>query len=138
MSTFGYKSVKDQLVAVLQGVSSLKAIYGKEEKKLTQFPAACVSAKEHSEEYHSMNANKRQLQHIIRIYFRTDEANDPDYEDVLETVADEVIAALVHNITLNNSCDYSIPISGQWTYGEKETPTRVFEIIELSTGHVIR
>src|SRR2546423_15057508 len=104
-----YLPIKNQLVAILQGVSSVAFVSGKEEKKLTTFPAACVSAKEHSSEYHTIGsggANKRVYQHYIRVYFGTDEQNDPDYEDILESVADDVIVALEHNITLNSSCDY--------------------------------
>jgi hypothetical protein len=136
-----YKPIKDQIVAVLQGVSSVASVSGKEEKKLTNFPAACVSAKEHSSEYHTIGsggANKEIYQHFVRLYFRVDETNDPDYEDILESVADDVIAALRHNITLNGSCDYSLPVSGVWMEGEKETPVRVFEIVEQATLHVTR
>src|SRR5258706_4702 len=45
---FGYKTIKDALVSTLGSVASLKIVYGKEEKALSKFPAACVSAKGHS------------------------------------------------------------------------------------------
>src|SRR5947199_10418591 len=137
-----YLPLKNQIVDILQGVSVVASVSGKEEKKLTTCPAACVSAKEHSSEYHTVGsggANKRVYQHYIRLYFGTDETNDPDYEDVLESVADDVIVALEHNITLNGACDYSIPLSGTWGEAEKDgKPLRVFEIVESATIHVTR
>src|SRR5947199_102090 len=107
MANTGYKPIKDQIVAVLQGVSSLKVVYGKLEKAFSGYPAACVFAKEHMSEYQTQGGvggrNKRVYQHFIHIYFRTDENNDSDYEDVLESTADDVIAALEHNMTLNSA-----------------------------------
>src|SRR5690349_20600860 len=117
---FGYVPVKNALVAVLQGVSSLKVVYGKEEKVLGQFPAACVSASGHENAFHDLAANDKTYHHYVRIYFRTDEANDPDYEDVLESVADDVIDTLEHNVTLNDVCDWALPTAGNWGFGEKE------------------
>lgn len=138
----GYKGIKDAIVATLQGVSSLSVVYGKEEKLFSGYPAATVSANNFQGAFQTVGSgggNKETYQHFIRIYFRTDEANDPDYEDVLESVADDVLAALRHNVKLtsvslpNGACDYSLPIAGQWKYGTKESPERVFEIIESAT-----
>lgn len=132
----GYKPLKDQIVAVLQTVSEINVVYGKEEKSLAQFPAACVSAKEHRSRYNSVGqggSNEREYQHYVRVYFRIDENNDADYEDVLEDVADKVVQAFESNVTLNSACKYSIPVSGVWRYGEKESPVRVFELVIAST-----
>src|SRR4051812_13105403 len=112
MPAFNYKNTKDAIVTILQGVSSLKVVYGKEEKAVKQFPAACVSASGHQNAFHDLAGNDKTYHHYVRIYFRTDEQNDPDYEDVLERVADDVIATLEHNITLNGSCDWALPTSG--------------------------
>jgi len=57
---------------------------------------------------------------------------------VLESVADDVQAAFEANITLNGACEYSIPSSGVWSFGFKETPVRIFELIITSTVHVRR
>lgn len=139
----GQKIIKDAIVATLQTVSSLRAVYGKEEKQLNAggYPAACVSGNAYQGAFESLGlggSNKEIYQHFIRLYFRTDELNDPDYEDVLESVADSVIAALRHNTSLNSTCDYSLPVSGQWKDGMKENPVRVFEIIEQATVLVSR
>jgi hypothetical protein len=72
------------------------------------------------------------------VYFRTDETNNPDYEDVLESVADDVINALEQNITLNNTCLYFIPVSGIWKDGQKENPVRYIEIVLASTIQAAR
>ena len=135
---FGYKTIKDQLVAILQTVSQLQVVYGKEEKAIKQFPAACVSAKEHQAQFHDTVSNLKQYQHFVRLYFRTDEGNDPDYEDVLETTADAVIAAIEHNLTLNGVVDWAIPTSGSWRNVLKETPVRMLEIVVTSKARVIR
>ena len=136
--SFGYLPVKNQLVSILQGVSSLKVVYGKEAKALGQFPAACVSAMGHENSFHDLAANDKTYHHFVRIYFRTDENNDADYEDVLESVADDVITALEHNLTLNGSCDWSLPTSGNWGFGEKEVPVRYLELVVTSRARVIR
>lgn len=137
----GFKTIKDQIVAILQTVSELEVVYGKEEKAIAKFPAACVSAKEHSSRFYTVGSggrNERQYQHYVRIYFRTDESNDADYEDVLESVADKVVQAFESNTTLNGSCNWSIPTSGIWRFGEKETPVRIFELVITSTAVVKR
>lgn len=136
--SFGYLPVKNAIVAILETVGSLKVVYGKEEKILGQFPAACVSANGHTAEFNDLAANKKSYQHIVRIYFRTDEANDPDYEDVLESVADDVIAALEHDVTLGGVAHWSLPTSGNWLFGEKEVPVRILELIVESKARVVR
>ena len=138
MSNFGYKPIKDAIVTILQGVSSLKVVYGKEEKAIKDFPAACVSAREHSAELHDTVANLKMYSHHIRLYFRTDETNDPDYEDVLEQTADSVIAALEHDLTLGGVVDWSMPTSGVWRNVEKETPVRMLELTLVSKARVVR
>lgn len=135
---FGYKTIKDQLVAILQTVSSLKVVYGKEEKAIKQFPAACVSAKEHSAQLHDTVSNLKQYQHYVRLYFRTDEQNDPDYEDVLESVADDVISVLEHNLTLNGVVDWALPTTGTWRNVAKESPVRMLELVITSKARVVR
>jgi hypothetical protein len=139
----GYIPIKNALVAVLQTVGSVAVVYGKEEAAPTSFPAACVSAKDYVSNYESLGShglNKRIYQHYIRLYFRIDEKNDADYEDVLESTADDVLAALESNTNLNlgGTCDYSIPMSGQWLDGVKETPVRCFEIVNAATVLVSR
>ena len=62
----------------------------------------------------------------------------PRLEDVLENVADEVIAALEHDVTLGGVVDWSLPTSGTWGHGEKETPVRYLELIVQSEGRVVR
>ncbi len=137
----GYKTIKDQLVEILKTVSEIKTVYGKEEKSLANFPAACVSAKEHASRFNSVGqsgSNERHYQHYVRVYFRTDEKNDPDYEDVLENVVDKVVQAIESNPTLNGACAFAIPSSGIWRFGEKETPVRIFELVVTSTVYVRR
>ena len=138
----GYKPIKDKLVSILQGISVngislFEVVSGKEEKKLKAFPAACVTAKEHSSDFYTVGkggSNNRVYHHYIRLYFRTDENNDPDYEDVLELVADWVIFTLEQNSDpVSGVWDWMIPISGVWGEGEKQTPLRVFEIVVAST-----
>ncbi len=139
--SYGYKSIKDQIVAVLSGVTSLKHVYSKDPKSVEQYPSAGVFAMGHTGRFDSMGlsgTNERVVQHVIRLYFRTDETNDPDYEDVLETVADDVLKALEANVTLNGSCEYSLPTTGNWSYGQKETPVRIFDIVQTSTLHLRR
>jgi hypothetical protein len=141
MSSLGYKSVKDQLVSILQGISSLKIVYGKEPKTITQFPAACVSAESDTEDFNSMGAsgtNEVEIRHHIRVYFRTDEANDPDYEDILESTVDDIKQALRANITLNGVCEYATPAGGTWRNVEKEVPVRMYDMTTHASLHLRR
>jgi len=137
----GYLSIKSAIVSILEGVTSLKEVYSKEEKAPADFPAACVSAKEHTATFCSVGAggtNERRYNHLVRIYFRTDEENNPDYEDILESVADDVIFALESNVTLNNTCEYALPTSGTWRFGNKQVPVRFLELTVTSDVHVKR
>ena len=136
--SFGYKSIKDALVTILGTVSELKVVYGKEEKALGQFPAATVSAKEHTAELHDTTANLKNYAHYVRLYFRTDDENNPDYEDILETTADAVIAAIEHDMTLGGVVDWSLPTQGIWRNVEKETPVRMLELTVMSRARVVR
>ena len=136
--SFGYKPIKDAIVAILGTVPALKVVYGKEEKALAQFPAATVSAKEHTAELHDTTANLKTYAHYVRLYFRTDDENNPDYEDILETTADAVITALEHDMTLGGVVDWSLPTQGVWRNVEKETPVRMLEITLMSRARVVR
>ena len=136
--SFGYKPIKDAIVTVLGTVPSLKVVYGKEEKAIAQFPAATVSAKEHQASLHDTVANDKTYFHFIRLYFRTDEINDADYEDVLESCADDVIAALEHDLTLGGVVQWSLPTQGQWRNVTKETNMRCLEITFASRARIVR
>jgi hypothetical protein len=138
-----YKAIKDQLVTVLNTVTSLNAVYGKDAKELDNVPAACVFAKGHGSEFHTVGsggANNTTYEHYIMVYFPTDEKDDADYEDVLTTTADDVLTALTHagGATIAGVWDYALPISGNWRFGDKEVNERVFEIVFQSTVHLTR
>ena len=138
---FGYKPIKDAIVTKLNPLvtaGTLKVVYGKEEKAIKQFPAVCVSAKGHEAELHDTVSNRKHYQHFVRIYFRTDEGNDPDYEDVLTTVADAVITALEADLTLGGVVDWALPTSGTWQNVEKETPLRCLELVVQSEARIVR
>ena len=137
----GYKPIKDAIVSILGGVTGLKIVYGKEEKAIKQFPAACVSAQGDDEAFDSIGSsgtNEVNIRHIIRVYFRLDEQLDKDYEDILETVVDDIKQALRSNVTLNGTCEYSVPSFGQWRTGMKETPVRVYELTNTANVHLRR
>ena len=141
MSNPGYLPIKSAIVTILEGVTSLKKVYSKEEKAPADFPAACVSAKDHTATFCSVGiggTNERKYNHLVRIYFRTDEENDSDYEDILESVADDVIFALESNIDLNGSCEYAIPTSGVWRFGAKQVPVRFLELTVTASVHIKR
>jgi len=137
----GYKAIKDAIVTILETVPSLKIVYGKEAKALANFPAACVSANSDDEEFSSIGASGTNLvviKHNIRVYFRVDEKNDADYEDVLEACVDDIKQAIRSNVTLNGTCEYAAPATGVWRDGVKETPVRVYEMTTRATVHLRR
>jgi len=140
--SFGYKPVKDGIVAILNTLKPdvLKEVYTKEQKELTAFPCTTIEAKEDSADFHDTVSNLKVYQHFVRIYFRTDEKNDPDYEDVLETAVDAVKAALEHDITLGGICDWAMPTSGIWKGdpNTKNTPVRFYEMTVTTKARVVR
>lgn len=141
--TNGYKAIKDQIVSILGTVGSLNIVYSKEAKALNDggYPAATVQAKSHGNEFYTVGpggSNKRSYQHYIRVYFRTDEKNDPDYEDVLTATVDDVTVAFDQNVQLNGIVDFSVLSSGDWKDGQKENPVRYCELVLMSTVRVNR
>lgn len=139
----GYISIKSQLVTILETVTSLSAVYGKDAKELDDLPAACVFAKGNVIDFQTMGQGASNLniyEHYIMVYFPTDEKDDADYEDVLEQCADDILTALSHagGSTINGVWDWGLPISGNWRFADKEVNERVFEIVFQSTAHVNR
>jgi hypothetical protein len=141
MTVYGYKNIKDQIVTVLNTVTGIAVVYAKEAKALGSYPAATVEAKGHANKFSSIGVggvDERTYQHIVRLYFRTDEANDPDYEDILEGLADTMQQAFDNNITLNGACNYAILTGGSWRYGTKESPVRIAEFTVTSVVRIQR
>lgn len=118
-----YVSIAQQLVTILQGISDLTAVYNHEPKELKDYPCAIVSAASHKDAFSDTAANKRIYTFTVRLYFRTDVAQDA--ETVLRSLADSVISAIEVNVTLNGVCDFAKPTEGAWDYQEREVPVRV-------------
>ena len=140
MTTLSYKAVKDALKTILGTVTQISVVYDGEKPKLVKFPAACVSAKGHVAQLHDTVSNSKTYQHFVRIYFQTNQEQDADYEDVLESVADAAITALEHDLTLGGTCDWSLPTSGDWRGSPtaKEVPVKYIEIVVTSRARVVR
>lgn len=118
-----YVSIAAQLVNILQGVSDLVTVYNHEPKELKDYPCATVTAASHKDAFSDTAANRRVYLFTIRLYFRTDVAQDA--ETVLRSLADSIISAIESNVTLNGACDFAKPTEGAWDYQEREVPVRV-------------
>lgn len=132
-----YVSLNTAIQAKLSAISGL-TVYGKDPKKVVNFPAAAVFALSHSNEFNDLAANKRTYQFMVRFYFRTDDTNDPDYEGILEGIVDSAITAIEHDVTLGGACDYSMPSKATWKFGEKEVPLRICELTIDCVAHIAR
>lgn len=132
-----YISLNTALQTKLATIAGL-TVFGKEPKQVGTYPAAAVSALSHTNAFEDLASNKRMYTFIIRFYFRTDEANDPDYEAILEGIVDSAITAIEHDVTLGGACDWAKPTNAKWAYGEKEVPVRVCELTVEMITRVIR
>lgn len=121
-----YVSIASGITAKLQTVTELEQVYNHEPKELAKFPCATVTAFSHTDVFADTAANTRQFTFMIRLYFRTDVAQDA--ETVLRVVADKVIEKIESDITLNDSCDFARPSEGKWLFQQREVPVRVVEI----------
>lgn len=121
-----YVSIAAGIVAKLGTVTELEQVYNHEPKELAKFPCATVTAFSHTDVFADTAANTRQFTFMIRLYFRTDTAQDA--ETVLRNVADKVIAKIESDVTLNGSCDFARPSEGRWLFQQREVPVRVVEI----------
>ena len=118
-----YVNIAQQLVIILQSISDLAAVYNHEPKELKDYPCATVSAASHKDAFSDTAANRRIYIFTVRLYFRTDVAQDA--ETVLRGLADSVIGMIESNVTLNGVCDFAKPTEGTWDYQEREVPVRV-------------
>lgn len=121
-----YVSIAAGIMARLQTVSELEQVYNHEPKELAKFPCATVTAFSHADIFADTAANTRQFTFMVRLYFRTDVAQDA--ETVLRSVADKVIEKIESDVTLNGSCDFARPSEGKWLFQQREVPVRVVEI----------
>lgn len=121
-----YVSIAAGIMARLQTVSELEQVYNHEPKELAKFPCATVTAFSHADIFADTAANTRQFTFMVRLYFRTDVAQDA--ETVLRSVADKVIEKIESDVTLNGSCDFARPSEGRWLFQQREVPVRVVEI----------
>lgn len=133
-----YDSIATGIINILNTVTELNGVFDGEKKTLGKYPSVTVSALSHSNVFHSTNSNKREFGFILRFYFRTDDANNPDFETVLRKAVDASITALERDVTLGGVCDYSTPSTGKWGYGEKESPVRVCEVTMIPVAHIVR
>ena len=122
-----YSSIGTQIKTVLLTISDFNLVYGYEPKELLKYPCATVTASSHADIFATTASNQRTFKFDIRLYFRTDTAEDA--EGILRDLADQVIVAFEANPTLNGSCDFARPISGNWLFQEREVPVRVVEIV---------
>lgn len=121
-----YVSIAAAIIAKLQTVTELEQVFSHEPKELAKFPCATVTALSHVDTFADTAANQRAFTFIIRLYFRTDVAQDA--ETILRNVADKVIAKIESDVTLNGTCDFARPSEGNWLYQTREVPVRVVEV----------
>jgi|WetSurSiteA1Bulk_404760.scaffolds.fasta_scaffold76058_3 hypothetical protein len=122
-----YSSIGSAIYSTLQGITDFNQVYNYEPKELLKYPCGTVTATSHSDTFSSTASNQRIFRFTIRLYFRTDTAQDA--EGVLRDLADQVISTIEANTSLSGSCDFARPISGNWAYQEREVPVRVVEIV---------
>lgn len=103
---------------------------------MKSYPCATLTALEHDNEFHDLAANKRRYSFLIRVYFRTDNAQDA--ETVLRSITDAIIRVIESNVRLNNSCDYASPTKARWGFVEREVPVRYVEITLDALKRVLR
>lgn len=121
-----YVAIGTEIKNVLLTITDFNLVYGYEPKELLKYPSATVTASSHEDSFSSTSKNQRNYKFAIRLYYRTDTAEDA--EGILRDLTDQVIIILEANPSLNGSCDFARPISANWLYQEREVPVRVVEI----------
>ena len=131
-----YVAIADAIQTKLLTITDINIVYNHEPKELVEYPAATISARSHTNAFNDLCANVRRYVFIIRLYFRTDVAQDA--ETVLRDLADQVITIIEADPTIGGSCDFAIPTSGSWSFQTREVPVKVVEILVEARKRVER
>ncbi len=131
-----YTSIRAGIVSMLQTVSGIQQVYNYEAKELAKYPAATVTNLSHKNLFADTARNRRQYSFMIRLYFRTDVAQDA--ETILSTITDAVIVKIESDPTLGGVCDFAEPSEGKWLFQEREVPLRLVEIVVTAMKQVLR
>lgn len=121
-----YTTIGSAIKTILDGITEFNVVYNYEPKELLKYPAGTVTAQAHNNEFASTRSNVRVYTFNIRLYFRTDTAEDA--EGILRGLTDKVIEAIEADVTLSGACDYAFPISADWSFVEREVPLRAVSI----------
>ncbi len=131
-----YTNIRAGIVSMLQTVSGIQQVYNYEAKELGKYPAATVTNLSHKNLFADTARNRRQYSFMIRLYFRTDVAQDA--ETILSTITDAVIVKIESDPTISGVCDFAEPSEGKWLFQEREVPLRLVEIVVTAMKQVYR
>ncbi len=121
-----YATIGSALKTLLDTIGDFNVVYNYEPKELLKYPCGTVTASGHSDEFASTASNQRTFRFAIRLYYRTDTAEDA--EGILRTLTDTVITTVEGDPTLSGACDFARPLSATWIYQEREVPVRVCDL----------
>lgn len=132
MST-NFQDISGAIVTKLSGVSGLNGVYNYEPDKPTEgaYPFATVSPINFDGEFGDTIRNIRKYTFAVRIYQERTTAGfgNQKTERIMRVILDEVITAFDNDTTLSGMVKWVKPVSGDFTYEDREIgDTRVAEI----------
>jgi hypothetical protein len=102
-----YSAIGTQIKTILLTISDFNIIYGYEPKELLKYPSATVTASSHADSFSSTAKNLRTFKFDIRLYFRTDTAEDA--EGILRDLADQEREVPVRVVEIVIECLERLP-----------------------------
>jgi hypothetical protein len=132
-----YSSISSAIATIVNGVSGLDAVYTYDPQAMgTDTVVAAIVAAKHKDKFIDTAHNERKYYFYIYLYAAMDQNNT--WESTLETIADEVIAAIESNITLSGACNFALPTSSKWYEGKKDVNIRICRIKIVTKTRVLR
>lgn len=134
-------NISTSIVAKLQGVSGIVAVYAYEPDKPTNggYPFATVTPQAFSGEFGDTIRNLRTYTYVVRVYQeRTETAfGNEKAERLAREMVDEILTAFDADTTLSGRVKWVKPARGSLDYADREIgDTRIIEI-ELECMNVV-
>ncbi len=133
--------IKNQLLASLNAMGTLKAAYGFETGNPTgKYPFATITLRSGDGQYASTAKNLRKHSFWIRVYQEQSKEGQgvAQAEVIAINVLDELTAHLDLVTTLSGTCSYARPARYEASYINRETDVRILQIqidaFELTTS----
>jgi hypothetical protein len=129
-------AIGQALKSKIQALTDLSVTYLTEERELLQYPAVTIMTNGWKSSFADTARNNNEYYFYIRLYYRND--NIPNAEATMRDLADKIFSALTADLSLNGTCDYSLPAMGRPLQARRETDVYVHLISLTAYKQVFR